>query len=285
MRLTMNRNRAILIYGSILILLLQIPAYFLLRQDAEGYLLYLFLMLLIVLTLWRGMVFGLISSLIFIFITGSTLLYTGITGTMTFLNPSFSMQFFFLYGIVLLLLILCAGKVHELMTEQASYIKKLQEDVRNYVAIDVETGFDNETRMRITVNEEMRRADRHKHTFVFIILKLENYDQFQKLYGAKEVQHLWQQLSQRIHQTVRQTDKKFRFRENHIGLLLIDTTDQYMEVIYNKLDQALKNHQLLNGKWVTLNYKTSFYTYLPLTESTFDEILSDLEREMKTNAL
>jgi len=124
-----------------------------LRQDAEGYLLYLFLMLLIVLTLWRGMVFGLISSLIFIFITGSTLLYTGITGTMTFLNPSFSMQFFFLYGIVLLLLILCAGKVHELMTEQASYIKKLQEDVRNYVAIDVETGFDNETRMRITVND------------------------------------------------------------------------------------------------------------------------------------
>jgi len=38
MRLTMNRNKAIFIYGSILILLLQIPAYFLLRQDAEGYL-------------------------------------------------------------------------------------------------------------------------------------------------------------------------------------------------------------------------------------------------------
>jgi len=195
------------------------------------------------------------------------------------------MQMFFAYGILLLILILCAGKGHELMSEQGNYLKKLQEDVRNYVAIDVETGFDNETRTRISVNEEMRRADRHKHTFVFMVLKLENYDKFQKLYGAKEVQHLWQQLSQRIQQTVRQTDKKFRFRENHIGLLLIDTTDQHMEVIYDKLDQALKNHQLVNGKWVTLNYKTSFMTYRPLMETTFDELLTELEREMKTSAL
>ncbi|MEK4171531.1 diguanylate cyclase [Lysinibacillus sp. FSL L8-0312] len=285
MRTTMTKNRAILVYGTILILLLQIPAYFLLRQDVEGLLLYMFLMLLLVLTLWRGTVFGLISSLVFIFITGSTLLYTGISGSMTFLNSTFSMQIFFIYGIILLLLILCAGKMHELMKEQENYLKKLQEDVRKYVAIDVETGFDNEARMYISVNEEMRRADRHKHTFVFMVLKIENYRKFQQLYGAKEVQHLWQQLSQRIQQTVRQTDKKFRFREDHIGLLLIDTTDEHMEVIYDKLDQALKNHQLLNEKWVTLRYKTSFFTYHPLKESTFDELLEELEREMKTSAL
>ncbi|WP_249661829.1 diguanylate cyclase domain-containing protein, partial [Lysinibacillus fusiformis] len=89
---------------------------------------------------------------------------------------------------------------------------------------------------------------------VFMVLKIENYRKLQQLYGAKEVQHLWQQLSQRIQQTVRQTDKKFRFREDHIGLLLIDTTDEHMEVIYDKLDQALKNHPLLNEKWVTLLY-------------------------------
>lgn len=285
MRTTMTRNRAIFVYGTILILLLQIPTYFLLRQDAEGLLLYVLLLLLIVLTLWRGIVFGLISSLVLIFITGSTLLYTGISGSLTFLNPAFSMQLFFLYGIMLLLLILCAGKVHELMKDQENYLKKLQEDVRNYVAIDVETGFDNETRMYISVNEEMRRADRQKQTFVFMVLKIENYRKFQQLYGAKEIQHLWQQLSQRIQQTVRLTDKKFRFREDHIGLLLIDTTDKYMEVIYDKLDQALKNHQLLNGKWVTISYKTSYFTYQPLQESTFDELLKDLEREMKTSAL
>lgn len=285
MHTTMTRNRAIFVYGTILILLLQIPTYFLLRLDAEGLLLYALLLLLIVLTLWRGIVFGLISSLVLIFITGSTLLYSGISGSMTFLNPSFSMQLFFLYGIMLLLLILCTGKLHELMKKQENYIKKLQEDVRKYVAIDVETGFENETRMQISVNEEMRRADRQKQTFVFMVLKIENYRKFQQLYGAKEIQHFWQQLSQKIQQTIRLTDKKFRFSEDHIGLLLIDTTDKHMEVIYAKLDQALKNHQLLKGKWVTISYKTSYFTYQPLQESSFDELLKDLEREMKTSAL
>ncbi|WP_341299760.1 diguanylate cyclase [Lysinibacillus sp. FSL H8-0500] len=285
MRTMMNWNRAIFLYGALLILLLQIPSYFLLRLSAEGLLLYGLLLVLLLVTLWKGTVLGLISSLVFIFITGSTLLYMGLSGTTIFLNASFSMQMFFAYGIMLLLLILCAGKVHELMKEQENYLKKLQEDVRNYVAIDVETGFENETRMRISVNEEMRRSDRHKHTFVFIVLMLENYDQFQQLYGAKEVQHLWQQLSHKIQQTVRTTDKKFRFRENYIGLLLIDTSDQHMEVIYDKLDQALKNHQLFNGKWVTLSYKTSFFTYYPLMDATFDVLLAELERELKTNAL
>ena len=51
-----------------------------------------------------------------------------------------------------------------------------------------------------------------------------------------------------------------------------------MEVIYDKLDQALKNHQLLNGKWVTISYKTSYFTYQPLQESTFDELLKDGKR-------
>ncbi len=35
MHTTMTRNRAIFVYGTILILLLQIPTYFLLRLDAD----------------------------------------------------------------------------------------------------------------------------------------------------------------------------------------------------------------------------------------------------------
>ncbi|MFB7157959.1 MULTISPECIES: diguanylate cyclase domain-containing protein [unclassified Lysinibacillus] len=285
MRTTMNWNSAIFFYGTVLLLLLQIPSYYLLHRDVESLLLYIFLIILVILTLWRGTVLGLISSLLFIFISGSTLLYIGMSKNIVFFSASFSMQLFFVYGVVQLLLILSAGKVHDLLFEQANYLKQLQQDIKSYVAIDVETGFDNETRMRISVNEEMRRSDRHKHTFVFIVLRLENYEQFKKLYGTKEAQHLWKQLAQKIQQTVRQTDKKFRFRENQIGLLLIDTTDEYIEVIFDKLDQALKNHQLLNEKWITLSYKTSYFTYSPLLEQSFDELLTELEREMKTSAL
>ncbi len=285
MRTAIKWNKAIFVYGVLLILLLQLPAYFLLHQDSESLLLYIFLILLVIITLWRGTVTGLISSLLFIFISGSTLLYIGMTGSIALLSTAFSMQLFLAYGVVLLLLVLCAGKIHELLMAQEKYMKNLQQDVKNFVAIDVETGFDNESRMRVIVNEEMRRADRHQHTFVFIMLKLENYEKFKKLYGFKEAQYLWRQLAEKLQQSVRQTDKKFRYRENYLGILLIDTSEQYIDIIYEKLDQALKNHQLLNKRWVTLSYKTSYFTYTPQMDQSFDDLLAEMEREMKTSAL
>ena len=285
MRTAIKWNKAIFVYGVLLILLLQLPAYFLLHQDIESLLLYIFLVLIVIFTLWRGTVTGLISSLLFIFISGSTLLYIGMTGSIALLSTAFSMQLFLAYGVVLLLLVLCAGKIHELLMAQEKYMKNLQQDVKNFVAIDVETGFDNESRMRVIVNEEMRRADRHQHTFVFIMLKLENYEKFKKLYGFKEAQYLWRQLAEKLQQSVRQTDKKFRYRENYLGILLIDTSEQYIDIIYEKLDQALKNHQLLNKRWVTLSYKTSYFTYTPQMDQSFDDLLAEMEREMKTSAL
>ncbi len=285
MRTAIKWNKAIFLYGILLILLLQLPAYFLLHQDIESLLLYIFLVLIVILTLWRGTVTGLISSLLFIFISGSTLLYIGMTGSVALLSNAFSMQQFLAYGVVVLLLVLCAGKIHELLLAQEKYMKNLQQDVKNFVAIDVETGFDNESRMRVIVNEEMRRADRHQHSFVFIMLKLDNYEKFKKLYGFKEAQYLWKQLAEKIQQSVRQTDKKFRYRENYLAILLIDTSDQYIDIIYEKLDQALKNHQLLNKRWVTLSYKTSYFTYTPQMDQSFDDLLAEMEREMKTSAL
>ncbi|MEG0261318.1 MAG: diguanylate cyclase [Lysinibacillus sp.] len=285
MRIANNWNKAIFLYGTLLLLLLQLPMYFLMQQEKGSLLLYVFLVLLVIVTLWRGTITGLISSLLFIFISGSTLLFIEMRGATSTWSATFSIQLFLAYGVMLLLLILCAGKLNELLTDQNTYMKQLQQDVKNFVAIDVETGFDNETRMRLSVNEEMRRADRHSHSFVFIVLKLDNYDEFKKLYGAREAQHLWKQLADKMQQTVRTTDKKFRFRESQLALLLIDTSDQYVEVIYEKLDQALKNHQLLNERWVTLGYKTSYFTYSPRMEQTFEELLAEVEREMKTSAL
>ncbi|WP_409366718.1 diguanylate cyclase domain-containing protein [Lysinibacillus sp. 38-6] len=285
MRTAIKWNKAIFLYAILLILLLQLPSYFLLNKDSESLLLYIFLLLLVIITLWRGTVTGLISSLLFIFISGSTLLYIGMTESIAMLSKAFSMQLFLAYGVVLLLLVLCAGKIHELLIAQENYIKNLQRDVKKFVAIDVETGFENESRMHVIVNEEMRRADRHQHTFVFIMLKLENYEKFKKLYGIKEAQYLWKQLAEKIQQSVRQTDKKFRYRENYLAILLIDTSDQYIDIIYDKLDQALKNHQLLNKRWVTLSYKTSYFTYTPQMDQSFDDLLAEMEREMRSSAL
>lgn len=274
-----------LLYGTLLLLLMQIPLFVLFDKGREGQILYLFLVVLVILTIWKGAITGLISSLILIFVSGSILLYMSIAGTISTINDAFSIQLFLVYGVLLLVLILCAGKVNELLLLQEQRISHLQQSVNRFVAIDVETGFDNETRMYLTVNEEMRRANRYKHQFIFILLRLENYKQFEQLYGVNEVQHLWKQLAEKVQQTVRQTDKKFRFGDNQIALLLTDTSDEFIDVVYEKLDYVLKNHQLLNGRLVTLSYKTSYFLYTSQVERSFEELLTDLEREMRTNEL
>ncbi|WP_107838986.1 diguanylate cyclase domain-containing protein [Metasolibacillus meyeri] len=285
MRITTKGTKSMLLYGTLLLLLMQIPLFVLFDKGREGQILYLFLVVLVILTIWKGAITGLISSLILIFVSGSILLYMSIAGTISTINDAFSIQLFLVYGVLLLVLILCAGKVNELLLLQEQRISHLQQSVNRFVAIDVETGFDNETRMYLTVNEEMRRANRYKHQFIFILLRLENYKQFEQLYGVNEVQHLWKQLAEKVQQTVRQTDKKFRFGDNQIALLLTDTSDEFIDVVYEKLDYVLKNHQLLNGRWVTLSYKTSYFLYTSQVERSFEELLTDLEREMRTNEL
>lgn len=264
---------------------MQIPMFMLLNRGEEGLLLYILLIVIIILTIWKGAVAGLINSLVLIFCSGTILLYMRIAGTISTISATFPLYLFFIYGALLLILILCAGKVRELLLLQDQYIQHLERDVSRFVAIDIETGFDNETRMYSTVEEEMSRTDRSKHNFVFILLRLENYKQFKQLYGVNEVHHLWKELAMKIQKTVRQTDKKFRYGDNQIALLLTDTSSEFIDVVYEKLDQALKSHQLLNGNWITLRYKTSYFVYTSQVEQSFEELLLSLEREMRTNEL
>lgn len=285
MRLATNEMKLTLLYSSLLLLLIQVPAYFLYSKGQVGILLFALLILLVIITLWSGAVVGLISSLLFVFISGTLLLYMSFVGTLHMMSETLSIRLFFMYGIALFLLILCAGRIHELLVQESQHMQKLQRDLTRYVAVDVETGFDNETRMRLTANEEMRRADRYNQEFVFILLKLENYQQFEKLYGANETHHLWKSLAEKIQKTLRVTDKKFRYDHDKIALLLTGTSDAYIDTVYEKLDQALTNHELANGRWVTLHYKTSYFLYKAHTEQTFEELLGELEREMRTNEL
>lgn len=285
MRLMTKNSKSIIIYGILLLLFNQIPTFMLMNKGKVGLLLYICLLFIIALTVLRGVVIGLVTSLVFIFITGSTLLYLGIVKETSLTNNDITMQLFFVYGISLLLLILFTGKIHEAIKSQDNEMRKLKVDIERFIAIDVDTGFDNETRMRVTVNEEMRRTDRYGGEFVFISISIENYDKFEQLYGANEVQHLWKELARKITKNLRLTDKKFRYGISRIGLLLPNTSDQYIDTIYEKLSTTLKDHQLLSKRMVSLRYKTSYFLYTPQLTQTFDEFLVDLEREMKINDL
>jgi len=263
----LNFNKNILGILSMLIVLLQLPTYYLLQGNQEEIMLYIFLIFLIVLTLFAGAITGLLVSLVFIFFIGSVLLYFNFANTAHMIYPfTFSMKLFFFYGLSSIVLVLIAGKLHESIVGQRKRNEQLQMEVQKYVAVDVETGFDNRFRMEMALLEEMKRSDRTKKPFIFVLLKLDYLENFRNLYGNKETKRLILNISKCMDEVMRFTDKKFRYDMDQFALILPETQGKYIDLILDKLKDKLSEHTLSNNNLVTLTYHAGYFIYEPETE-------------------
>lgn len=152
----------------ILLLLVQLPLYMVYLKGSQGILLALFLLLLVAVSLYYGAVLGLLLSLIYLFLIGTVIFYLQLTEkTMVFMPFDLQLTEFFIYGIAILILVLIAGRIHELTMESAKQIHMLQRRVEKYVATDTDSGFDNRIRLEKAIAEEARRSDRNGDPFVF----------------------------------------------------------------------------------------------------------------------
>ena len=271
----------------VLLVSVQIPSYFLLKEGTSGLLLYGFLILLLIVALLTGPVTGLFSGLLFIFISGSVLFYLNRPDSAFLMeSSSFPLPLFLGYGLMLIILILIAGSIHDRIIGQGKRNRGLQEEIRQFVAIDVETGFDNKYRMEAEVQAEMRRIERYGNKFTLILLQLDHLEDFKHLYGEKEAKHLLSSLAQAIQQTMRSTDRKFRYASDRFALLLTNTDDQSVDSVFEKLANCMTTHQLLNGKYVTLSFRSGYTVYgKDKPTQDFELLFSQVESEMVSREL
>lgn len=252
-------------------------------HDAESFL----MITLTFVVLGCGILFGILPALIFtllmLFFIGSAMFFTELGHT----NPFFSnrtLQDVVVWGVALLFFAISAGSLHERIKTMRHTIEQQKQAMKQFVAIDSTTGFDNADRMKLELSEEMKRAERYKQPFVFIILHIHYAAEFKSLYGEKEMQHLFQQLSIKIRESVRETDKKFRLSEERIGLLLTHTPAENVSIVLEKLKDKLQTHVLLNGREVTLTFHVCHLTSSS-DYGTPEQFLEELENEMMMNEL
>lgn len=277
-------HRKITFYYVLLIVLLQVPLYVLFHLDSQGLLLAGFLLLLIIISLLQGAVAGLYSSLVYLFIVGSVIFYIQLTKPITF-QLRFSMLEFFIYGLFILILVLIAGKIKEMLRHEEQKYEKMNDQISKYVAVDSASGFDNRPRLETAIVEEVKRVDRSKSKFVFLLIEIQNYKDFKSLYGENEATNLIFHVAENITKSMRITDKKFRFDESHFAMILPDTSNDYIQIIYEKLAENLKEHTLLSGNLITLSFKAGHYIYLPNTEVTFHEMVETSQSESRINEI
>lgn len=272
---------------SLLLVAAQMPAIFLFKEGAIGIFLYSFLLLIVLVSLFKGTIAGLLWCLPFLFIIGSVLIYSNLPASSLSTNLNvIPLPYFMAYGLSIVILVLIAGKIHERVTRQGEMVHQLKEKIRQFVAVDMETNFDNKQRMEFELNAEMKRINRYGGEFTLILLQIDHFDSFRKLYGEKEKVHLLSSLSKVLGETMRATDRKFRYGYDRFALLLTNTPDDSIEVIFNKLSSNLKTHRLLNENYITLSYRLghSLYNQSSAFESV-EDFIEKVESEMLSHEL
>lgn len=257
-------------------------ALFLLSNEMTGILMFGLFVFVTLISLFFGTLIALVLCLLVFFAMGSVILYLTIQNVQYggFYSEFVTMQNFFIYGTGLLITVLFAGILHDQVNKMNRDIHKLRLDLKQLATIDPYTTFDNAERMEIELQREINRTRRYGGEFTLLFLEIDHYFEFIKTYGYKEFEHLLKTIGLKVNALLRNSDRKFRYSDSKFAIILTGTSKLQVEHVIDKLNQQLKNHKLLNGKFITLTFHISFEEYNEkMKEISPSDFLQSVEKE------
>src|SRR5690625_2261007 len=250
-----------LMYVIFIIMTLSISAIFLVPLGDEGIILFSLSLFIVVIGVITGPITALSITLLFYFLIGSILFWAYLTNSF-FVHVNIPYFNLLVWTVIILIASLISGRLSTLVKHMMAEKNHLEEQIRTLVAVDPITGFDNEDRMLVELELEYNRSKRYETPFIFLLLKVNHLDQFQKLYGEVEYKNLLQHMAKNIFRLIRISDLKFRVETDMFALLLTNTSLQDIDTIIKKLDEGLSVYKLENKKYISLSI-TYGYTGFP----------------------
>lgn len=260
MKTLFNKKNRALLYIFLAMSAIILSAIILLPHGQLGFILLSSIAFVSFIALFFGLIPGLGLALILLFVVGSVLFWAGLTGKLLFEDqlPIIEVLTWMILVVVIPMLVGYSAEHIKFLNAQN---KDLQEQIRSLVAVDPVTGFDNKDRMLIELKSQFSRSKRYGHTFSFLVIKLNYYDQFQKLYGEKELTNLLKHSAHKIMQVTRASDLRFRIGKDSFAILFTDTPIKDIHIIIEKLTKELQVFQLQNKKYITLTFEFGYAGY------------------------
>lgn len=241
--------------------------------------------LAVLISLFVGMRAGLFTSLLILFLFGSLYFWN------LFFRPEdqtllFSEATLFYYGLWLLAFVILSGSVYERIKGITDINTSLHEKVRRLVAIDDETGLDNEDRFTLELQLEIERTKRHGEAFTVLIYQIDHLIDFKSLYGPEEYARFLLYFSEQLHDSTRTTDKKFRLTTEEFALILPYASEENMEIILNRFRNMIGDYKTASGKTVSFTHHIAHYTVTKESDiHSPDDVLGLMRNELKSYAL
>lgn len=168
----------------------------------------------------------------------------------------------FYWFMIFIVLALLSGSLHGWVQNLLHENAEMKKRFRDLVSIDSLTGFDNRKRFFFELEEEFARSERYGNVLSIVLIQVDQLDEFRKLYGQKETNHILQSIANNIRKCTRRSDKRFRISEDVFAVILTDTPFEHINIVLEKFKKNLVTHVLRNGKKeVTLSMRFGTASY------------------------
>lgn len=209
-----------------------------------NYILTSLLILNMILAYNLGLIPGLITSMIIIFIYGSYILYSILViGSITKFDLEYAL-WLFLFPIGAFIV----GNFEYEFRKLKEEIKKIREK-ENLILLDEITGFLNINGFFHRLEEEISRANRTKEKVSVLCLKLADIRELKNIYGKGGFEEILRTISDEITKNTRVIDVKGVIDEDTIGIILPNTDLNSAKIVKEKLHKVLDRIIVeINGK-------------------------------------
>lgn len=209
-----------------------------------NYILTSLLILNMILAYNLGLIPGLITSMIIIFIYGSYILYSILViGSITKFDLEYAL-WLFLFPIGTFIV----GNFEYEFRKLKEEIKKIREK-ENLILLDEITGFLNINGFFHRLEEEISRANRTKEKVSVLCLKLADIRELKNIYGKGGFEEILRTISDEITKNTRVIDVKGVIDEDTIGIILPNTDLNSAKIVKEKLHKVLDRIIVeINGK-------------------------------------
>ncbi|MBL0385074.1 GGDEF domain-containing protein [Tumebacillus sp. ITR2] len=251
----------------------------------------------------RGRVFGLLMSLVAVFLFGSFNMYQFFVAHDTSQLSTVDALWFFLFPLCGFTGGLLGDFVRGLLTRYEAVYGSVDE----LLLADPLTGLMNAKRFFFDLQEELERAKRHfirrerageasgtweslsaeqaniNEVLTVMLFEIVHFNEFVTLYGEQQSNKLLATISEELQHVTRPSDRKARIDRARFALILPETPPQNATIVRNRLNEAIDSFQMTvretRTRQVTLKLRFGMAT-APQQGATAEDLFATAEREL-----
>jgi len=141
------------------------------------------------------------------------------------------------------------NELHEKMQTVTEYSEKLFDTntkLSELVITDELTGLFNRRHFNHRLLEEINRAERYKNKLSLIMIDVDNFKDYNDIYGHLLGDKVLQSLGELIKKTIRRSDISFRYGGDEFAIILPDCDSPFAEDVARKIFSTIANHSFEN---------------------------------------